>query len=185
LAGAIMHFQAYAHLQDENEMEAAQAFDAGMALLRQGHFEARRLVGGVRPPILDEFGVVTAVDHLVNEERRIAGATIEFRSEVAFDRLVPIMENAVYRIVQEGLANARKHSKSARVSVELLQRGDDLHITIQDWGVGFDPGEIAENRFGLDGIRQRARLLGGHTLVQTAPGQGTCIIVDLPLALPQ
>ena len=70
LAGAIMQFQAYAHLKDTNPIEAAQAYDAGMALLHQGHFESRRLIGGVRPPILDESGVVTAVDHLVNEERR-------------------------------------------------------------------------------------------------------------------
>ena len=112
-----------------------------------------------------------------------SGSTIEFRSDVAFDRLAPIMENAIYRIVQEGLTNACTHSKSAQVSVELLQRGDDLRITVQDWGVGFNPGEVAENRFGLVGIRERARLLGGHTLVESSPEQGTCLIVQLPLAL--
>ena len=86
-----------------------------MTMLRQGHFEARRLISGVRPPILDESGVVAAVAHLVNEQRRQKGPTIEFLSKVEFDRLAPILENAIYRIVQEGLANACRHSKSQTV----------------------------------------------------------------------
>ncbi len=66
--------------------------------------------------------------------------------------------------------------------MELVQHGDDLRIKIQDWGVGFDPNEVEDNRFGLEGIRERARLLGGCT-VESTPGQGTCIVVELPLVL--
>jgi two-component system sensor histidine kinase UhpB len=183
LAAAIMQFQAYAHLKDTNPNDAGKAYDAGMTLLRQGHFEARRLISGVRPPILDESGVVTAIAHLVNEESRVSGPTIAFRSEVEFDRLDPILENAIYRIVQAGLTNACKHSKSERVNVELVQQGDDLRITVQDWGIGFNPREVAEDRFGLEGIRERARLLGGNTVVESTPGQGCCITVALPLVL--
>ncbi len=93
------------------------------------------------------------------------------------------MENAIYRIVQEGLTNACRHSKSQRVRVELMQRGDLLQIKVQDWGEGFDPARVDADRFGLEGIRQRARLLGGSASVESTPGQGTCLAVELPLVL--
>jgi PAS domain S-box-containing protein len=181
LAGAIMQLQTYDHLKNTNSKDAAKAFDAGMTMLRQGHFEARRMISGVRPPILDEEGIVAAVAHLVNEQRQV-GPPITFQSEVAFGRLVPILENAIYRIVQEALANAGKHSRSPRIRLELVQVGDALRIKVQDWGVGFDPESVGEDRFGLSGIRERTRLLGGSVRIETAPGQGTCLTVELPLA---
>jgi len=183
LAGAIMQFQTFSYLKDTKPQDAARAYEAGMMMLHQGHFEARRLISGVRPPILDESGIVAAVAHLVSEQRLQKGPKIEFRSEVAFDRLVPILENTIYRIVQEGLLNACKHSKSTRVRVELVQQGENLQIKVQDWGEGFDPARVEGDRFGLEGIQQRARLLGGSTAVKTTPGQGTCLTVELPLVL--
>ena len=89
LAGAIMQFQIFDHLKDIQPKEAGKAYAAGMTMLQQSHFEARRLISGVRPPILDEAGVVAAVAHLVNERRQRHGPKIEFHSRVEFDRLVP------------------------------------------------------------------------------------------------
>lgn len=181
LAGAIMQLDTYAYQKDIKPKEALKAFDAATTMLRQAHFEARRLISGVRPPILDESGVVTAIAHLVNEKRIAKGPTIEFRSQVEFDRLPPIVENAIYRIVQEGLTNACQHSKSKRIRVELVQYDAQLRIKIQDWGIGFTLGEVEENRFGLAGIRERARLLGGHTSIESVPKHGTCLTIELPL----
>ena len=181
LAGAIMQFQTYAHLKDKKPKLAAKAYDAGMTMLQQGHFEARRLIAGVRPPILDESGVVAAVGHLVNEQSRLKGPKIEYRSRVDFDRLAPIVENAIYRIVQEGLTNACQHSKSEKVRVSLVQREDRVRIEIRDWGIGFDTKAVQENRFGLEGIRQRARLLGGKCSIRSTTGKGTRITVELPV----
>ena len=181
LAGSIMQFEVYNHLKETKPKDAAKAYDAGRTMLRQGHADARRLISGVRPPILDEDGIVAAVTHLVNEHRRQDGSKIEFRSDFEFDRLVLILENAAYRIVQEALTNACKHSKSQRIEVELVQQGDVLRLKVQDWGVGFDPGEVAKDCFGLAGMRERARLLGGSITVESTPGQGTCIAVELPL----
>ena len=183
LAGALMQLDVYKHLKDTKSKDAAKAYEAGITMLRQSHSEARRLISGVRPPILDEAGIVAAISHLVNEQKRQDGRTIEFHSKVEFDRLVPILENAIYRIVQESLTNACRHGKSKRIAVKLVQQGDRLHVGVQDWGVGFDPQQTEEGRFGLEGIRERTRLLGGTAHVESRRGEGTTISVDLPVVV--
>jgi PAS domain S-box-containing protein len=181
LTGAIMQLQHSRRLCEENPEEGAKAFDAALAMVRESLSEARRLISGVRPPILDESGVVAAVAHLVYDIRAHQGPEIEFRSEVNFGRLTPVLENAIYRIAQEGLTNACKHSGSKKVRIELVQRGDQVRIEISDQGLGFDPGTVEEGHFGLEGIRERARLLGGTTLIESTPGQGTRLVVEVPM----
>lgn len=181
LAGAIMQFDTYHHLDGTGSTEAIHAFDAAMAMLRQGHSEARRLISGVRPPILDESGVIEAIAHLIHEAGRNKGPKIDFVNSVAFDRLAPTLENAIYRIAHEAIANACKHSKSKKVRVKVVQEGDNLCVGVQDWGTGFDVENIQGNRFGLDGIRERARLLGGRCTIQSTPGKGTHVAVEVPL----
>ncbi len=121
-----------------------------------------------------------AVAHLIHEEGRDKGPKIENHSRVDFDRLDPTLENAIYRIAQEALTNACKHSKSEKIRVSLVQRGDRLRIEIRDWGVGFDPKAIPKSHFGLEGIRQRARLLGGKCSIRSTEGKGTRVTVELP-----
>jgi signal transduction histidine kinase len=183
LAGAIMQFQIHEQFKQSKPDEAQKAYDGGVTLLRQAHTEARRLISGVRPPILDESGVVAAIAHLVRDPAFDHGPKIALRSRVTFNRLTPAAENMVYRIVQEGLSNARAHSSSKRVMVSLVERGDRLRIEIRDWGVGFDRNTVPKNRFGLEGIRERARLLGGKATIETGPGKGTRVVVDLPVVL--
>jgi PAS domain S-box-containing protein len=181
LAAAIMQFETYIHQKDITPRKAKKAYSAAMTMLRQGHAECRRLISGVRPPILDESGVAAAIAHLVSDRNCIKGPRIEYFSVTDFDRLVPIVENAIYRIVQEGLANACQHSKSETVRVSLVQRECRVQIEIRDWGVGFDVKTVQANRFGLEGIRQRARLLGGKSSIRSKLGKGTRICVELPV----
>jgi signal transduction histidine kinase len=181
LAAAIMQFQMFDHLKDTKPEEAAKAHEAGVAMLRQSHFEARRLISGVRPPILDESGIMAAIAHLVHDQRFDHGPKIEFHSKVTFHRLAPLLENAIYRIVQESVTNACKHSKTEKVKVSLSQRDGHVRIEIRDWGIGFVPDTVEEGRYGLEGIRQRARLLGGKSTIDSVPGSGTRIVVKLPI----
>jgi PAS domain S-box-containing protein len=181
LTGAIMQFQAYDHLNACRPDEAKKAYDGGVMLLRQGHAEARRLISGVRPPILDESGVMAAVSHLIHDPAFDQGPKIDFRSSVKFTRLAPVVENVIYRIVQEGLSNARTHSQSEQIVVSLIQRGNRLRIKVRDWGIGFNIDTVRKDRFGLDGIRERARLLGGNCGIRSKPGKGTAIMVELPV----
>ncbi len=179
LAGALMQLQAFDHLKDKTPKDAAKAYDAAVTMLQQGHFETRRLIAGVRPPILDEAGVAEAISHLVHEQGREKGPKIEYHTRVDFDRLSPTLENAIYRIAQAALTNACTHSKSERISVSLLQREDRVRIVVRDWGVGFDPKAVPKKHFGLEGIRQRAKLLGGKCSIRSKSGRGTRISVEL------
>ena len=150
--------------------------------------EARRLIGGLRPPALDEAGIVAAVEDLVAAtEKQQHAVSVSFHHDVQFDRLAPPLETALFRIVQESLTNAVRHSGSSTVRVNLTQHENRVRVEIQDEGRGFDPATVQPNRFGLQGIRQRTELFGGTLNLATAPGQGTRVVVDLPLvaATPQ
>lgn len=181
LAGAIMQFQVYAHVRQTDPARAGALFDAGMSMLRGSQAEARRLISGVRPPILDESGVVAAIAHLAYDTAASDGPKVDLRNRVAFKRLAPIVENVIYRIVQEALSNARNHSQSDGIRISLVQRGDRLRISVRDWGVGFEPNTIPEGHFGIEGIRERARVLGGWCRIKSRPGKGTAVIVELPV----
>ena len=98
-----------------------------------------------------------------------------------FGKLPPILENALYRIAQEALTNACKHSKSKKVMVTMAQEGQDVRLEVRDWGIGFDPESVEKGHFGLEGIRQRVRLLGGRLTIESKPGSGTLVQVVVPI----
>jgi len=90
-------------------------------------------------------------------------------------------KNALYRIVQEALTNACKHSKSEKVKVTLAQEGQDVRLEVRDWGIGFDPESVGKGHFGLESIRQRVRLLGGRLTIESTLGSGTLVQVVVPI----
>jgi PAS domain S-box-containing protein len=181
LTGALYKFQSIEHLRDRDPDAAQETFDEAIRLLRDAMVEARRLIGGLRPPILDESGVVEGINYLISEQRQQGAPTIEFVHPEQFGRLTPSLESTVFRIVQEGLTNACRYSQSEKVRVELGQTGDRLHVEIRDWGIGFDPSRVEPGHFGLQGIRERARLIGGAAGIDASWGQGTRVHADLPL----
>jgi signal transduction histidine kinase len=186
LAAATMYFEGSQYFRMEDAEEAAEAYTAGTNMLRQALVETRRLINNVRPPVLDDEGIRAAIAHLVSDYRGPDAPHIEFYDDVHFDRLNPILENAIYRITQEGLNNACKYSHTNRVRVELVQQDDtSVRAEIRDWGVGFEPNTVKDGCFGLEGIRERARLLGGRAVIVSLPGQGTQIIAEFPLLLPE
>jgi two-component system sensor kinase len=181
IAGAKMQLDAFLRLRDTDPDEAALLPQAVNHTLGEALAEARRLMAGLRSQVLDEAGIIPAIQHLVEEQRKRTGLQIAFAHRVSFDRLAPPLETAVFRIVQEALANACRHSQSDAIEVEITQEDGAVCIEVRDRGIGFDPNQIEEGRFGILGIRERARLLGGHASIQTAPGQGARVRVELPL----
>ncbi len=157
LAGALFRLQGFRESQNRDPARAWGDFDSGLRLVGRALDETRRLISRLQPPILEESGVVDAIEYLVCERRSADGPEIEFVHDVAFDRLTPPLEIAAFRIVQEAMQNACQHSGSSKIRIELVQRDDCLRIVIRDWGTGFSTEKIDEQRFGLRGIRERAQ----------------------------
>jgi len=181
LAGAMMHLQAYEVQRHTAPEQADRAYGTAVDLVQQAHAEARRLISGVRPPALDVSGLQAALAGLIDDLGPPKGPHIELHADVQCGRLPAVLENAVYRVAQEALANACRHSGTDRVAVTLTQQDGTLRLEVRDWGTGFDPESVPDDRFGLEGIRQRAQLLGGELTVDSAPGKGSTVSVTLPI----
>lgn len=181
--GALMHLQALKPLLGEHPSRMREMLQNSMRLLEESLTEARSLIGGLRPPMLDELGIVAALNYLIDDARRQSGLEVEFSCQTTFERLIAPLEAAIFRIVQEALANAQRHSHGNRVRIELLEQQQGLRVEIQDWGVGFRPEEVPSGRYGVQGIRERARLFGGQATIDSSPGHGTRIVVCLPIVL--
>ena len=181
LTGALLQFQAFGQLRDRSPDEAQKAFDDGLDLLRESVNEARRLISGFRPPVLDESGIITSIEYLICEQQKRDGPEIEFLHDIRADRLASPLETALFRIAQEALANACRHSTSDTVRVELTEQRGRVHLEVRDWGIGFNLEKVGKHSSGLQGIRERARLLGGRATIDVARNKGTRVAVDLPL----
>ncbi len=180
LVGAEMAFQMAEPSLSSDSRQEKPNYDLGMTMLARCIGEVRRLINGVRPPLLDEKGIVTAIQNLLAEDAN-GHAMPEFHHPATVDRMEPVVENTVYRIVQEAVTNARRHSGSDRICVSLVVEEDRLHVEVQDWGCGFDPKQKKSRAMGLRGIKKRAKLLGGQARIESEPGRGTRVIAHLPL----
>jgi PAS domain S-box-containing protein len=183
ITGALFHLETFMRLRESDAALAEKNLAQSAAMLRRSIDETRRLISGLRPPILDEAGILAALEYLVCENRERSGIDIMFRNNLKASRLAPPLESAVFRIVQESLANACRHSGGDFIRVELCQEENWLRVAVFDEGVGFDPANVPNDRFGLRSIRERARLLGGKAEIRSTPGDGCLVSVELPLVL--
>ena len=181
--GALMHLDALHDRHAPLAPDAQNQLDRARSLMRQAVVEGRRLIAGVRPPIIDEKGLTEALKDLVARNQRSSPIAIELEVATGGRRYSPLIEGMVYRIVQEALTNIQRHSQSPRALVRLIDDEDEgLRLEVRDWGVGFKVGQTGSNSHGLDGIHERTKWLGGRCEVISAPGEGTSIIVRLPLS---
>jgi PAS domain S-box-containing protein len=149
--------------------------------------EVRRLARGLRPGVLDELGLVPAIEQLALEHAQLRSIAVEV-SAVGFgdERLSPAIEAALYRIIQEALTNTAKHSGAGTATVVLQRRRNGIQSIISDDGCGFDVEATlrtpaARAHLGLHGMRERAALLGGTVTIESTPGEGTTIYVRVPI----
>ena len=141
-----------------------------------------QLAVNLRPASLDHLGLVTALQQYVREFTRQYGIVVEFEAiGVRGKRLMDEVETALYRIVQESLTNVALHAQATRVDV-LINIGDNRIIAIiEDDGVGFAPSlPSTESHLGLFGMRERVEMLGGKLTIESSPGTGTAVNVEVP-----
>ncbi len=160
-----------------------------------GHIEReisnlRAIITELRPAALDELGLRTALEALLDRHREQNGFEIDASLELPADgheqeRLSEDLETAVYRLMQEALTNVAKHARASRVRVSIGAAAGELSIEVQDDGAGFDP-ELASDGFGLAGMRERVALAGGSLSVASPPGEpGTLVRACLPILEPE
>ena len=152
------------------------------AMVRTAIDASRRLVGDLRPPLADDLSLADAVQYLVDHEQTIGRLSVEFTHNLQVQRLEPLLQSTVVRIVQEALNNVARHAEVRAAKVELTQTGSTLGVVVTDHGRGFDPQHVQSDRYGLTGIRERARLFDGKASIHSRPGKGTTVTVELPIS---
>jgi signal transduction histidine kinase len=138
----------------------------------------------LRPSVLDDLGLVAAVQRHVSTQSRKYGLEVDFHTTgLDGTRLPPETETAVYRIIQEALTNVARHSGATEASVVLERRRQALVAIIDDNGRGFDAEALLarEQSLGLHGMRERSFLVGGKLTIESSPGGGTTVFVEVPL----
>lgn len=137
----------------------------------------------LRPSVLDDLGLDAALERYVQDynQRYPVQADLLVRG-LGGKRLPPPVETAVYRIVQESLTNIARHAQAKNASVLLEKRNGRIRVIIEDDGIGFELQQAAKNeRLGLYGMKERAELLNGTLTIESTPGQGTSIFIEVPL----
>lgn len=148
--------------------------------LGQAIAETRRILAALRPMAVETAGLAGAARRSLDDVARDTGWSVNLIENLGDVRLPPTVEAAAFRILQEALANARKHAGTTRIDVVMAREADRFHLDVRDHGAGLTPGGEARG-LGLASMRERARLLGGSCVVETAPGGGTRVHAQLPL----
>jgi signal transduction histidine kinase len=173
------------HLRMGRTEEATKHLDQLAAAAREVYADVRESIIGLRSAAQGS----SAADSLRDYAATWAAQNgIACRLHLETDLQMPaVSELQVLRIVQEALANVRKHSRARRADVRVEPAGDRLRITVQDDGIGFNPAELGRSefpRFGLSTMRERAESVGGRLDLDSVPGRGTRVTIEVPARIP-
>jgi signal transduction histidine kinase len=154
--------------------------------------DIHRTASDLRPTAIDDLGIFRAIEAYVAEWQERYGVRVDIQT-FGRDKPLPADVSAVlYRLVQEGLTNVLKHAGAGKVSIVLEKKPEGLALILEDDGVGFNPDNVGRDAsragrapgLGLSGMRERVALLGGTIAVESAPGKGCTIFVQIPLEEP-
>jgi signal transduction histidine kinase len=172
--------------QRANETALTAPLDESLTLIGRILEQVRNLSLDLRPSVLDDFGLMSALRWYLDRHARRTGLDIQLMGEPFAARLEPDVETACFRVAQEALTNIVRHAQARQVRVEVRREPDGVHLVLRDDGVGFDV-QAARDRasrggsLGLLGMQERIASLGGNMEIDSAEGKGTEIRVHLPL----
>jgi signal transduction histidine kinase len=197
LSALIMQLGTAKSLLPKSARPARSILEEVEALIQQMLENLRTIIAGLRPPVLDDLGLIPALHRLGDELQEKTGMQVEIQTPHLSERLPAPLEVALFRIVQEALTNVRKHAHAQRVSITLAKENGKVLLSVQDDGVGFEKQtapprssgdlilgggwRIPAGHFGLIGIQERVTQLGGRLDLTSALGQGTTLRVEIPL----
>jgi signal transduction histidine kinase len=176
LSGVTVQLEAVDALWETDPTAAHTLLDQSLATTRTGLTETRRALQALRASPLEDLGLALAVRHLAESLAARTGLTLDLQLPEQLDDLNPVVEQCIYRVAQEALANVDRHANANHLRVELNRDNQHLTLTITDNGGGFTPDEVnADGQFGLKGMQERAEMVGGTLEVNSQPGQGTTV----------
>jgi signal transduction histidine kinase len=179
LFGLTLTAEAAATVIDRDPDEAKRQIERLQGLSREAMEELRSLIFELRPPAVESEGLAVALRKHVDVLQRVHGHDVNLHVETDAE---PDGAGDVMRIAQEALQNALRHAHASRVDVSLEARNGRLRLAVTDDGVGFDPDEpgLRSRRLGLTSMEERARALGGTLTIESEPGAGTTIALEVP-----
>ena len=151
--------------------------------------DIHRTASDLRPTAIDDLGIFRAIEAYVAEWQERYDVRVDIQTFGRDHPLPPDVAAVLYRLVQEGLTNVLKHARASKVSIVLEKKPEGLALVLEDDGIGFDPESVGGNAsgagqasgLGLSGMKERVALLGGTIAVESAPGKGSTIFVQIPL----
>jgi signal transduction histidine kinase len=179
------HLQAFADDHPPGSKVGPGELDRALELAQWTVKEARRVIEGLRPTALDDFGLAAGLRLLV-EEFKNEGWEVGYEEGLGDERLPADIETALYRVAREALTNVRKHAQTSRVHIALTRLPGKVRLEVRDEGSGFDPSAVSKDggpgeRVGLQSMRERIALLGGGLNITSKPGAGTSVVAEVPL----
>lgn len=172
-----------AHIEERAvllEPELSRNFRKLFKLIDDTMFAMRRIISGLRPPVLDDFGLTAAIDWHAGEFQAQTGIECELHLEVTESRMSAEMELTLFRIYQEAMTNVVRHAKAGKVVIVLRRQGGILELEINDDGCGIPQTNICKSS-GILGMYERASLWGWELKVQGKPRDGTVVLVRIPI----
>lgn len=170
------------NLKDVEEQAAVPArIDALRDIVSHTLDEVRQMAWQLRPNTLDDLGLVSAMQRYIDDYQQRFGIQVDFITRHVEGRLPLEMETVIYRVIQEALTNVVRHAQASSASVIIDRRANTLRIIVEDNGIGFVLADKQNGKsLGLQGIRERAALFNGMLTIETEPGQGTSLFIEIP-----
>jgi PAS domain S-box-containing protein len=182
----------YAHLEAAIGQLSADE-DKTITLLRKAQSmattvldEIHNLIYELRPSIIDELGLVPATRYMAEKHLKEAGIKVSLKTTGRVRRLPSSLEVAIFRVIQESLNNTERHAHATKAIIELSFKKDSIRVSIKDNGIGFNVQEVVNSKdkyrgLGLLGIRERVDLMNGSLVINSSPGNGTEIVINVPV----
>lgn len=176
-------------LEEDDPAQVAQHTEDLRKIVGETLEDVNRLAWQLRPSALDDLGLAAALKRYVADYRERYKLPVDLIIRgVDEQRLSPEVETTIYRIVQEALTNVARHAQADTVSVMIDCRDNTMLVIVEDNGIGLQPETVRQGsreRLGLYGIRERAELLGGKFVIESEPGRGTSLFVEIPACQPE
>jgi signal transduction histidine kinase len=176
LSGLSVQLEAVKAYWDIDPQKARSTLEGSLQAAHSGLGETRRALQALRASPLDDLGLSLAVRTMVGDAAARANLALNLSIADKLPSLSPDVEQCIYRIAQEAVTNVAKHAKAKALTVDLESAGEEVTLTVHDDGVGFDLDKKDNaNDYGLEGMRERAQLVGGVLTVTSKPGEGTTV----------